>query len=555
MTEGNFQILGNLSERAEKLFSREALEFVREIHENFNEKRKSLLSERQTRTESGNPPNFLEDTCDIRELEWYVADAPKDLQDRRVEITGPVERKMMINALNSGAKVFMADFEDSLSPTWENISEGQVNLYDAVRRQLEFTNPNGKEYRLNDTIATLVVRARGWHLEEKHITFNHQPTAGAFLDFGLYFFHNAKELIERGSGPYFYLPKMESRKEAALWTDIFRFAEDRLKVPRGTIRATVLIETLPAAFQMEEILYELREYAAGLNAGRWDYIFSMIKTLSKNSDHILPDRDLITMTVPFMRAYTELLVKTCHKRRAHAMGGMSAFIPSRKDAEVNERALKKVREDKEREADDGFDGTWVAHPDLVSVAREAFDRKFGERPNQKERLRSEVEVEQKDLINTTVPDGKITERGVRHNIDVALQYLNAWLQGTGAAAIYNLMEDAATAEISRAELWHWVYHRVKLDSGEEVTPELYEKIRDEELEKLGGVQSGRLADAVRLLDQMVLSREIADFLTLPAYEILEQPTQPGGQSDEERPGLRKDMERDAEDRKRTMEGR
>jgi malate synthase len=453
----------------------------------------------------------------VRSGDWRVASTPEDLQQRHVEITGPVERKMMINALNSGADVFMADFEDALSPTWPNIVQGHANLIDAVRRRLSFTSPEGKAYKLNAKIATLLVRPRGWHLPEKHLKVDGQPIAGAFSDFGLYFFHNARETLDRGTGPYFYLPKMESHLEARLWNDVFVFAQDKLKVPKGSVRATVLIETLPAAFEMDEILYELRDHSGGLNAGRWDYIFSLIKKLRTRRDLILPDRQQITMTVPFMRAYTELLVKTCHRRGAHAMGGMAPFIPTRKNPEINEKALAQTRADKEREVKDGFDGTWVAHPDLVPAAKEVFDRKLG-KPHQKERLREEVHVEARELQDIRVPGGTITEGGVRNNISVAVQYLASWLSGNGAAAIYNLMEDAATAEISRAQLWQWVQNGGKLEDGRVVDPKLYEKLRDEEMGKLQGVpNAGR---ARKILDDLVLG-EFPEFLTLPAYEQLE----------------------------------
>jgi malate synthase len=448
-----------------------------------------------------------------------VADAPADLQKRRVEITGPVERKMMINALNSGASVFMADLEDALSPTWENVVNGQINLQDAVRRTIEFQNPDGRQYRLNDSTATLVVRPRGWHLGEKHVLVDGQPISASLFDFGLHFFHNAKELLARGSGPYFYLPKLESHREARLWNDVFVAAQDTLGVPRGSIRATVLIETLPAAFEMEEILYELREHASGLNAGRWDYIFSMIKKLRNRQDFMLPERAQVTMTVPFMRSYTELLVKTCHHRGAHAIGGMAAFIPTRRDPQVNATAMARVREDKQREAGDGFDGTWVAHPDLVPIAMEIFDKVLGERPHQKERLREEVRVDAQELVNTQVPGGTITEAGLRNNISVGLQYINAWLQGNGAVAIFNLMEDAATAEISRAQLWQWITHAAPLHGDGTVTRELYQSIRDEELAKLG--DAGRYGDAAEILDALVLGEQFEEFLTFRAYEYLD----------------------------------
>jgi malate synthase len=424
---------------------------------------------------------------------------------------------MMINALNSGADVFMSDFEDSLSPTWSAVVQGHANLKDAVRRKLTFTSPEGKSYKLNQKIATLLVRPRGWHLPEKHLQVEGKPVSGALADFGLFFFHNARETLDRGTGPYFYLPKIESHLEARLWNDVFVLAQEKLGIPRGSVRATVLIETLPAAFEMDEILYELRDHSGGLNAGRWDYIFSLIKKLRTRRDLILPDRQQITMTVPFMRAYTELLVKTCHRRGAHAMGGMAPFIPTRKNPEINEKALAQTRSDKEREVKDGFDGTWVAHPDLVPIAKEVFDRKLG-KPHQKERLREEVRVEAPELQDIKVPGGTISEGGVRNNISVALQYLSAWLGGNGAVAIFNLMEDAATAEISRAQLWQWVQNGAKLTDGRPIDRALYEKLRDEELAKLPA--SPQLQQARRILDDLVLG-EFLEFLTLPAYELLE----------------------------------
>jgi len=524
MTTAGIQISGPATLEYDEILTPEALAFVAQLHRAFEPRRQALLQARAARQDEingGATLGFLDSTADVREADWHVAPAPADLNDRRVEITGPAERKMIINALNCGANVFMADFEDALSPTWDNLVLGQLNLRDAVRRTISFENPDGRQYRLNDEIATLVVRPRGWHLWEQHLTIDGTPVAGAIFDFGLYFFHNAAELLMRGSGPYFYLPKMQSHLEARLWNDIFNTAQDALSIPRGTIRATVLIETLPAAFEMEEILYELREHAAGLNAGRWDYIFSFIKTLRNQAELPLPDRAQVSMTVPFMRAYTQLLVKTCHARGAHAMGGMAAFIPTRRDPEANELALAKVREDKDREANDGFDGTWVAHPGLVPIAKEAFDRVLGSRPNQKERQRDDVSVFAGELIDPLVPDGTITEAGVRNNISVALQYINSWLEGTGAAAIYNLMEDAATAEISRAQLWQWIQLQASLDSGEMVTPELYARLRDEEMDKLGGRDTARYGEAEDILDALVLNQQFVEFLTLLAYPVLE----------------------------------
>src|SRR6202162_3321012 len=522
--EKGIRILSKPPAGAEAILSPEALAFVEKLHRQFEPARQALLlrrAERQKEFDAGALPKFLTETESVRTGSWMVVDTPGDLQQRWVEITGPVERKMMINALNSGADVFMADFEDSLSPTWENIVVGQANLIDAVRRAIEHISPEGKAYRLNPTIATLLVRPRGWHLPEKHVTVDGEPISASLFDFGLYFLHNARERLDRGPGPYFYLAKMQSHLEARLWNDVFLFAQDALGIPRGSVRATVLVETLPAAFEMEEILYELREHSSGLNAGRWDYLFSMIKTLRRRRDLVLPDRGQVTMTVPFMRAYTELLVKTCHRRGAHAMGGMAAFIPSRKDAEVNKVALARVRDDKLRESGDGFDGTWVAHPDLVPVAREVFEKALAGRANQKERLREEVSVTAEMLLDTRVPGGTVTETGVRSNVNVGLQYLNSWLSGNGAAAIFNLMEDVATAEISRSQLWQWTHNAGRLVDGRSGTPALYEAIRAEELAKLGGPDTGRLREAAEILDGLVGAEEFVEFLTLPAYGYLE----------------------------------
>ena len=502
----------------------EALTFVAELHRSFNPRRLELLAartERQKAFDAGELPDFLPETASVREdASWRVAAAPADLDDRRVEITGPAEPKMMINALNSGAKVFMCDFEDALSPTWDNVVTGQWAVSEAVRRRLTFQTDE-KAYALNDSIATLLIRPRGWHLEEAHVLVDGSPISASLFDFGLVLFHNAAEQLSRGSGPYFYLPKLESHLEARLWNDVFAAAQKRLGIPRGSIRATVLIETILAAFEMDEILYELREHSAGLNAGRWDYIFSLIKKFRSRSDMVLPDRAAVTMAVPFMRAYTGLLVRTCHRRGAHAMGGMAAFIPSRRDSEVNEKALAKVREDKVRESSDGFDGTWVAHPDLVPVAREVFDSVLGARPNQKDRLRPEVKVSPRDLIDVQVPSGSVTEYGVRANISVGLSYLASWLAGNGAAAINNLMEDAATAEISRSQLWQWRTHAVPLDDGLPMTAERYTTIRDEELATLrSSLPDFPWTDAAALLDELVLSDDFAEFLTLAAYDRL-----------------------------------
>lgn len=505
----------------ERVLTPEALRFVAALERRFGPEREALLARRDERLaelSAGAGLDFLPETRAVREGDWQVAAAPPDLDDRRVEITGPVERKMMINALNSGASVFMADFEDSLSPTWENVVAGQVNLLDAVRREIRLGTAE-KEYRLGERLATLLVRPRGWHLSERHALLDGRPVSASLWDFGLYFVHNATELLARGSGPYLYLPKLESHLEARLWNEVFAFAQEAAGVPHGSIRATVLVETLPAAFEMEEILFELRDHAAGLNAGRWDYIFSILRKLPGRAP-LFPDRAQVTMEVPFMRAYTDLLVRTCHGRGAHAIGGMAAFIPSRRDQELNATALARVRDDKEREARDGFDGTWVAHPDLVPVAREIFDRVLGARPHQKERRREEVRVGASDLLDLQVPGGQVTERGVRNNLTVALQYLDAWLRGIGAAAILNLMEDTATAEISRAQLWQWVRREAALADGRRLTAELYRAWREEELAALGGRGVGRLGEAAELLDGWVLAPELVPFLTTAAYDRL-----------------------------------
>jgi malate synthase len=519
-------VLATHSPGQDEILTPHALAFLAHLQREFNARRIALLqrrAERQEQLDAGQSFNFLPETTAVRDADWHVAPAPPDLEDRRVEITGPTDRKMMINALNSGAKVFMADFEDALSPTWDNVIQGQRNAIDAIRRRIEYTVPDGgKTYQLNASVATLLVRPRGWHLPEKHIQIDGQPMSASLFDFGLYFFHNARELLTRGSGPYFYLAKLESHLEAGLWNDVFNLAQDLLSIPRGTIRATVLIETISAAYEMDEILYVLREHASGLNAGRWDYIFSIIKKFRSRSDAMLPDRAQVTMTVPFMRAYTDLLVKTCHRRGAHALGGMAAFIPSRRDAEVNERALSKVREDKLRESGDGFDGTWVAHPDLVPTARDVFDHALGELPHQKERLRPEVSIAARQLSDINVPGGQVTESGLRSNVRIAIQYLDAWLTGNGAAAIDNLMEDTATAEISRAQVWQWLHHRAQLADGQHVTPELYHQVRSDELARLGDNHGGRAAEAAALLDSLVLDPNFVEFLTLIAYHRLTQ---------------------------------
>lgn len=512
--------------RYETILSPEAIDFLEELHERFNSRRLDLLerrTQRQKTINEGELPDFLKETQYIREdTQWRIAKTPADLECRWVEITGPTDRKMVINALNSGADVFMADFEDANAPTWENVLSGQVNLYDYVEGRIDFETPEGKRYVLNKKHAVLMVRPRGWHLNEKHLKFGLEEMSGSLFDFGLFFFHNAKKLIASGTGPYFYLPKMESHLETRLWNDVFIFAQDRLNIPRGTIKATVLIETILAAFEMEEILYELREHSAGLNAGRWDYLFSIIKKFNRSAQVHLPDRDHVSMTVPFMRAYTELLVHTCHKRGAHAMGGMAAFIPNRKEPEITEKALKKVREDKEREVKDGFDGTWVAHPDLVPVAREVFESYLKGKPNQKDRLREDVSISPAALLDFDVA-GAITEVGLRHNLSITMQYLGGWLNGVGAAALYNLMEDAATAEISRAQVWQWMRARAKQDNGIEITPMWVERVMEEEFQKIRehGHYSPETYDAIReLMETLIFNENFVDFLTLPAYEKL-----------------------------------
>ncbi len=517
-------ILGAPSPAVDAVLTPAALAFVADLHRTFNPRRLELRAaraRRQAAIDSGDIPVYPAETEPVRNATWQVAPTPADLNDRRVEITGPTERKMMINALNSGAKVFMADFEDALSPTWENVIQGQINCSDAIRRTIEFTNPDGRVYALNDSVATLLVRPRGWHLIEKHVTVDGEEISASLFDFGLYFFRNAHELLARGSGPYFYLPKLEGRHEARLWNDVFVHAQNALGIPQGSVRATVLIETILGAMEMDEILFELRDHASGLNAGRWDYIFSVIKKFRKVERFTLPDRAQVTMTVPFMHAYTERMIQICHKRGAHAIGGMAAFIPNRRDMVVTENALARVREDKQRESAAGCDGTWVAHPDLVPTALEVFDAVLGSRPNQKERLRPEVDVQDYELLNVEIAGGRVTEAGVRANINVALQYLNAWLGGNGAAAINNLMEDVATAEISRSQLWQWIHHEAALDDGRPVTAALYRSLRDEELARLGGSGVENYATAVALMDELVLAPEFIEFLTLIAYDKLD----------------------------------
>lgn len=517
------EILGPLDERYDEILTPEALRFLTRLHDQFAGRRHDRLAarmEQRRHIDNGRDLKFLQETRAIREEPtWRVAGAGPGLEDRRVEITGPTDRKMTINALNSGAKVWLADQEDATSPTWGNVIGGQLSLHDAIRGTLDFTSPEGKRYTVGETTPTIVMRPRGWHLVEKHLRYTDQaglrsPASASLVDFGLYFFHNAAALIDAGRGPYFYLPKLENHLEARLWDDVFTFSENVLGIQHGTIRATVLIETIPAAFEMEEILYELREHCAGLNAGRWDYIFSIIKNFrGRGAGFVLPDRKDITMTVPFMRAYTELLVATCHKRGAHAIGGMSAFIPNRRDPEVTARALAAVTADKRREASDGFDGTWVAHPDLVETARAEFDAVLGDRPNQVDRLRDDVHVTAADLLDLRI-GGAVTDAGVRSNVSIAVRYIESWLRGVGAAAIDNLMEDAATAEISRGQLWQWIHQRVVTAEGTLVTKELVER---ELAAVLEGAPSGRFDDAAEVFRAVTLEEDFPTFLTITAY--------------------------------------
>ncbi|MET9999384.1 malate synthase A [Streptomyces microflavus] len=520
--------------RQEEVLTDAALAFVAELHRQFTPRRNELLArrtERRAEIARTSTLDFLPETAPVRaDDSWKVAPAPAALNDRRVEITGPTDRKMTINALNSGARIWLADFEDASAPTWENVILGQLNLTDAYERRIDFTDPkSGKSYALKpaDELATVVTRPRGWHLDERHIQLDGTPVPGALVDFGLYFFHNAQRLIDLGKGPYFYLPKTESHLEARLWNDIFVFAQEYVGIPQGTVRATVLIETITAAYEMEEILYELRDHASGLNAGRWDYLFSIVKNFRDGgAKFVLPDRNAVTMTAPFMRAYTELLVRTCHKRGAHAIGGMAAFIPSRRDAEVNKVAFEKVKADKDREANDGFDGSWVAHPDLVPIALASFDAVLGEKPNQKDRLREDVSVAAGDLIAIDTLDAKPTYDGLRNAVAVGIRYIEAWLRGMGAVAIFNLMEDAATAEISRSQIWQWINADVVFENGEHATAELARKVAAEELaairEEIGEetFTAGKWQQAHDLLLQVSLDQDYADFLTLPAYEQL-----------------------------------
>jgi len=516
---------------AQRILTQEALEFVAELQRRFGGRRDELLRSRSARRAEvarTHRLDFLPETADIRAADWKVAPAPADLTDRRVEITGPTDRKMTINALNSGAKVWLADMEDASTPHWSNVVGGQVNLYDAIRRDISFTSEEGKVYalRTDAPLATIVMRPRGWHFDEQHLTLDGKPVVGALTDFGLYFFHNAKELINRGSGPYFYLPKMESHLEARLWNDVFDFAQQHLGIPHGTVRATVLIETIPAAFEMDEILYELRDHASGPNAGRWDYLFSIIKYFRDSGpDFVLPDRNAVKMTAPMMRSYAQLLVQTCHRRGAFAIGGMSAFIPSRRDAQVNEVAFAQVRADKEREAGDGFDGSWVAHPDLVPVCQAVFDKALGDRPNQLEVI-PDIRVAAEDLLDARSTPGEITAAGLRGNVDVALRYLESWLRGGGAVAINNLMEDAATAEISRSQIWQWVHNNSVLDDGTTVTAEFVRSVVSQELAAIRtdigdqAFAASKFSEAGRLFEAVALDDDYAEFLTLPAYEFI-----------------------------------
>ncbi len=520
------KITGPVTPEYAQILTPNALGFVAGLQRAFNDRREQLLQRRQEiqqEINNGEFPHFPPETKVIRGGSWQVAPLPSDLQDRRVEITGPTDRKMVINALNSGARVFMADFEDSNSPTWSNMVEGQINLRDAVTRDISFTNPDGKEYNLNEETAVLMVRPRGWHLPEKHVLVDGKECSGSLFDFGLYFYHNVRNLIDRGTGPYFYIPKLENHLEARLWNDVFIKAQEDLGIPRGTIRATVLLETILAAFEMEEILYELREHSAGLNAGRWDYIFSIIKKFRQFHEFLMPDRSMVTMTTRMMRSYDLLTIKSAHRHEADAIGGMSAFIPVKGNEEAQERAIAQVVDDKRREAGDGHDGTWVAHPGLVPVAMDIFNEIMPQ-PNQIGRKREDVEVTPADLL--TVPPGEVTETGLRLNITVAIRYLESWLGGQGAVAIFNLMEDAATAEISRAQVWQWVHEGARLNDGREVTKDLVQQLLDEELGKLKeevgaeAYASGKYDLAARLFQEVALNDEFIDFLTTAGYEYL-----------------------------------
>jgi malate synthase len=524
---GEFHIKADMKPGFDRILSADALHFISALIGRFTERRNKLLAlrkEQQRHRNAGEKPDFLFETRYIREGDWKVASIPADLQDRRVEITGPVDRKMIINALNSGARVFMADFEDAHSPTWEGTIQGQINLCDAIDGSIEYTSHEGKHYNLGEKIATLIVRPRGWHLPEKHVLFNGEAIPAALFDFGLFFFHNAHKLLAKGTGPYFYIPKLESHLEARLWNDIFEFSEETLGITRGSIKATVLIETIPAVFEMHEILYEMRNYIVGLNCGRWDYLFSFIKCFHQHPEFVLPDRAQVTMTRHFLRSYSQLLIKTCHRRGAFAMGGMAAQIPIKGDPQANAEALEKVRSDKEREAEEGHDGTWVAHPGLVPIAMQVFDTHMPQ-PNQLEKSRTDVQVSSEDLLS--IPEGQITFAGIKNNISAALRYIAAWLNGQGAVPIHHLMEDVATAEIARAQLWQWVrYPEGVLDDGRNIDRELFESTLDQELdvirEELGEVDFKRsqYQDAAQLLGRLTLSDDFAEFLTLEAYKRL-----------------------------------
>lgn len=532
VTHSTLEIVGPITPAYADILTEQAIAFVGDIVRQFAPRRDELLArrvERQKQLDAGVMPDFLPETADIRASDWQVAPTPADLQDRRIEITGPVDRKMVVNALNSGAKVFMADFEDAQSPTWDGLINGQINLRDAINRNIDFTSPEGKQYQLNEQIATLLVRPRGWHLDEKHVLLDGKPIPGGLMDFALYLFHNAKNLLAKGTGPYFYLPKMESHLEARLWNDVFNHAQDALGLPRGTIKVTVLIETILASFEMDEILYELKDHCVGLNCGRWDYIFSYIKRFHKHPEFVLPDRAQVTMTTHFLRSYSQLLIKTCHRRGAHAMGGMAAQIPIKDDPAANDAAMAKVRADKEREASDGHDGTWVAHPGLVPIAKEIFD-KYMPQANQKDRLREEVNITAADLIKIPqMPEaGEITESGVRNNVSAALHYMAAWLAGNGCVPINNLMEDAATAEIARAQLWQWIQHpKGVLNDGRKVTVEMVKQVIQEELDRIRtqvggeGQKPNHYALAAELLERITTTDTFEEFLTLVAYEHLD----------------------------------
>ncbi len=524
-TDEDVEIKGAMAPGYNRILSAEAVAFIADLHRRFEPRRRELMARRvdiQARIDGGEMPDFLAETASIRAADWTVAPIPADLQDRRVEITGPTDRKMVINALNSGASTFMADFEDSSTPTWSNAVEGQINLADAIRRDIEFTDPkSGKEYALNDRIAVLLARPRGWHLLEKHMLVDGDPVSGALFDFGLYFFNNAKELLARGSGPYFYLPKIENHLEARLWNDVFVAAQDAIGVPQGSIKGTVLIETILAAFEMDEILYELKDHMAGLNCGRWDYIFSFIKKFRAHPGFVLPDRGDVTMTNHFLRSYSLLLIKTCHRRKAHAMGGMAAQIPIKGDEAANEAALGKVRDDKLREANDGHDGTWVAHPGLVGIAKDIFDAAMPQ-ANQVDNMRDDVEMTAADLL--AVPEGVVTEAGLRQNINVGILYTEAWLRGTGCVPLYNLMEDAATAEISRTQVWQWVHHGAKLDDGRLIDTAMFKSVLAEEMAKIKDAvgderfEGGQFTTTAGLFDDLIAADALEDFLTVPAYE-------------------------------------